>query len=153
MKIWYAKLSHEQKEFVWLAVIAIIGLIATTPLFFIDVPANYSYFFGWLLGSVAELIGFASIVFFGNAMVKASQNPESKAGPLAALTGILRLAFYAGVLVISAICTFRKEWFGGFDAFNFWTCFGGLLPLNVVMIVFHLVHKDAGSSGFSGASK
>lgn len=142
----------------WLLVIAVVGVIATLPLCFVNIPAGYSYLGGWLLGSTAEMIGYASILWMGGAMISGAQNEQTgTTKALAPLTAMLRFLFYAAVLVISAICTFRSQWLNGFDWFNFWTCFGALIPMNVVVLVFHLVHKDnhasSSKSDFEGESK
>lgn len=153
MKKWYSSLNIEKKEIFWLVVVALLGLVATTPLFFIDIPHNYSYFFGWLLGSIAEVFGFLTIVFMGNSMEESAKAGNSKSGILAAFTGIFRFLFYAAVLVVAAICTYRSHWFNGFDAFNFWTCFGALVPMQFVLFIFHLLHKEDKPNNASGASK
>lgn len=158
MKNWYLGLSYGKKQMLWLLIIAIVGVIATLPFCFLDIPAGYSYLCGWLLGSVVEMFGYASILWMGGAMMASAQNEQTgTAKALAPLSATLRFLFYAAALIISGICTFRSEWFGGFNAFNFWTCFGALVPMNIVVLVFHLVHKEhptsSGSSGFEGESK
>lgn len=142
MKNWYRKLSLDGKQIFWLAIFAALGLIITAPICFLNIDRSYSYFFGWLLGSAAEIIGFCTILFMGTSFEEASKGGNAKGGAVAALFGIVRFFLYAVVLVVSAICTFRSQWFGGFDAFNFWTCFGGLVPMPFVLGFFHLFHKE-----------
>ena len=42
-------------------------------------------------------------------------------------------------LVISAICTFKSEWFGGFAGFNFFAVAISYLPLPLVVMVNHFI--------------
>ncbi len=50
----------------------------------------------------------------------------------------MRFLLYAAVLVLSALCTFRPDLLGGFDAFNFYAAFIALLPMPFVTMFSNL---------------
>ena len=56
----------------------------------------------------------------------------------------LRFVLFAAVLLVSAICTFRPDWFGGFDAFSFYTCFVAILPFPIVTWLMHYLEGKGG---------
>lgn len=133
--------SPEGKSLVILAFLTIVPFLAMLPLFFFHADDGYplgAYPLGWLLGSLAGLLAYWSMTFGARALLRKGDIP---AGSLALTLAFnfLRIFLYAAVLVVAGICTFRSDWFGGFDAFNFWTAFGGLIPLTVVSILTHFV--------------
>lgn len=133
--------SPEGKSLVILAFLTIVPFFAMLPLFFFHADDGYplgAYPLGWLLGSLAGLLAYWSMTFGARTLLRKGDIP---AGSLALTIAFnfLRIFLYAAVLVVAAICTFRSDWFGGFNAFNFWTAFGGLVQLTVVSILTHFV--------------
>ena len=65
----------------------------------------------------------------------------------------IRILIYAIVLVVSGICTFKSAWFGGFNAFNFYTTAAGLLPMLAVIFLtqFFAIKKENSAPQGSGA--
>jgi len=129
----YLKLKEQEKILVWLLIFGVIGFVGLCPVFFFYQAKGYSYPLGWLLGTIAEIIGWWSIMKMGDALLPESGDPKDRRNPI--LFVVLRFAIYFAVLVIAAICTFKSEWFGGFDAFNFWTTFVALLPAQIITLV------------------
>ena len=129
----YLKLNEQQKVFFWLLVIGGIGFIGLCPLFFFYNSKGYSYPLGWLIGTAAELIGWWSIMKMGDALLPESGDPKDSRNVI--LYVVIRFAAYIAALVIAAICTFRSDWFGGFDGFNFWTAFVALIPAQIIALV------------------
>lgn len=129
----YLKLKEQEKILVWLLIFGVIGFVGLCPVFFFYQAKGYSYPLGWLLGTIAEIIGWWSIMKMGDALLPESGDPKDRRNPI--LFVVLRFAIYFVVLVIAAICTFKSEWFGGFDAFSFWTTFVALLPAQIITLV------------------
>lgn len=135
----YVRLSQEKKAVFWLLLIALVGFLLQTPLFFFYDLKGYSYPLGWLLGSAVEIVSYLSILRFSRAV--SPQEGSSRGALSVALSSILRFLLYGIVLVISAFCTFHSDWLGGFDAFNFFTSFGGLFPLPFVLLALGFLKK------------
>jgi len=135
----YIGLSQNQKALFWLILIAIIGTLVQIPLFFFYEAKGFSYPLGWILGSLTEIICYISILKFTAAMMP--KGDDTKGIGLVAVSSLLRFAAYALVLTISAICTFKSEWFSGFNAFNFFTTFAGLFPLPFVLLTLGFFKK------------
>lgn len=129
------------KTFRTLLAIAVFGFLLLAPLFLLhDEKGSYGvYPLGWLLGSVAELLGFLSM----KAMVS-SLGKDGKGVLSVYLGASLRFVLFAAVLLVSAICTFRPDWFGGFDAFSFYTCFAAILPFPIVTWLMHYLEGRGG---------
>jgi len=125
-----------------MAILAVVIFLISLPLFFLSDIKGYSYPLGWLLGSGAEILAFLSIVYFSKAMF-GQGGSHTITTLLSILAGSLRIILYAAVLVLSAVCTFDPAWIGGFDAFNFFATFLGLLPMPLIVMISHLAasHK------------
>jgi hypothetical protein len=153
MAKWFVKLSPNRKALFIMSVIALVVFIGLCPLFFIHNYENYPYVaypLGWLLGSAAELIAFVTLVRFSDSLFKDKDATHATSSMLAMGSAGLRIFLYAVVLVVSGICTFKSEWFGGFNAFNFYTTAAGLLPmLGVVFFTqfFELKHQSSAPQG------
>ena len=133
----YLKLNDNQKTIFWLAVIGAGVFVGLCPLFFFYEIQGFSYPLGWLLGTVAEILSFWTIIKMSEAVIPTEANTNPK--PLKIIFYIaLRFIIYIIVLTIAAICTFKPDWFGGFNMFNFWTTFVGLLPVQVYLFIRHL---------------
>ena len=122
----FSRLSSEKKTLVILLALSLGVFLCLSPLFFLSL---YQYPLGWLLGSLIACVCYYSI-FKGNQYLLSL---DGKKGAAAAAIGLyfLRFALMAVGLILAAVCTFKKEWFGGFDAFNLWTVFAGYLLLFV----------------------
>lgn len=129
----YLKFNEQQKIMFWLIVIGIIGFVGLCPIFFFYEAKGYSYPLGWLLGTIAEIIGWWSIMKMGDALLPESGDAKDSRNVL--LYVVIRFAAYIAALVVAAICTFRAEWFNGFDGFNFWMAFGAVIPAQVIALI------------------
>lgn len=132
----YVKLNRDKKAFFWLVVLAVVVYLALMPLYFFGLEKGYQYPNGWLFGSLIELFAYFTLIKTTNAVTK---DPVNKKLSLIVLMSLLRPLLYVVVLAISGICTFKSEWFGGFDMFSFWTSFAALLPMPVVVLVTHFI--------------
>ncbi len=144
MMNFYTKLNDDKKVFFWLSILAVVVFLALSPLYFFGLDKGYQYPNGWLLGSAIELFAYFSLLKFSDLVTK--ENGNKKTG-LIILSSLLRPFLYIVVLVVSGICTFKPEWFGGFDAFSFWTVIASILPMSAVVLIVHFVTaKKSGSS-------
>ncbi len=136
---WYCNRSEEGHVYFWMSVLALFVFLFLCPLFFFYDIEGYSYPLGWLLGSLFSFFSYWSMCFQG----KSLQRRDAKKGSLAFTLLCLGLRFlgYAAVLFVSAICSFKKEWFGGFDAFNFYTSAASLLPLPFLLLLLAYLQK------------
>ena len=137
----YLKLNEHQKSLFWLLVIGVVAFIGMCPFFFFYEDKGYSYPMGWLLGTAAELLSFYTIIKMSEALLPTEENPNPSAARVIIFVA-LRFLIYIAVLVIAAICTWT-DWFGGFDMFNFWMTFVGLLPIQVLLVIRGLKSKRA----------
>lgn len=141
-----------------MGIIAVLGFAGLSPLFFIHGAESNSYPYGayplgWLLGSVAELLAFLTLMRFSDSLFAQKDPAHSLTSALAVGSAGLRILLYAAVLVVSGICTFKSEWFGGFNAFNFYTTAAGLLPMLAVVLItqfFELKHSSSAPQGSEG---
>lgn len=137
MAKWYLKLNANQKALFILAMIGLIGFALMLPLFFFHLENNYplgALPLGWLLGSAAELFS-AYLLFHFAGTILDSKNDSGKTIVQSIGAYGLRFALYAVVLLLSAVCTFAPGWFGGFNAFNFFSCAMALLPMLFVILL------------------
>lgn len=143
----WLKWDENQKSLAILVLIAIVGFCVQIPLFLIHDNDGFSYGaypLGWLLGSLIEIIAFISM----DLMVKALGRVSDKTSGTFLILGsfVVRFLLYIVGLIISAICTFVPEIWGGFSGFNFFTCFAALLPFPVVTWIFHYLSTKKGKS-------
>lgn len=135
---WYLNLDTNRKTLFWIAAVGIAGFLLQTPLFFFRSADGYpggAYALGWLLGSVISVISFYTMILMSNALLSSSTKGYTMGLSLG--SAFLRILLYGAALVVSAICTFRAEWFSGFNAFNFYTTFGAMLPFPFVTLFFY----------------
>ena len=139
MLTFYQKLDNDKKIFFWLSLIGLVVYLALMPLYFFGVDRGYQWPNGWLLGSLVELISYLTLLLMTNSLAK-------KAGEknviVVILNSLLRPFLYVVVLAIAAICSFRSEWFGGFDMFGFWAVFASLMPMPIALVIVHFVRKN-----------
>jgi uncharacterized membrane protein len=126
MAKWFQKLPMNRKALFIMAMVALVVFFGLCPLFFFHL---WAYPLGWLLGSTAELLAYLSLMYFSDSLFKKNDAQRSLSATMAAGSAGLRILLYAVVLVVAGICTFKPEWFHGFDAFNFYTTAAGLLPM------------------------
>lgn len=136
----YLKLNDNQKTIFWLAIIGAVVFVGLCPLFFFYEIKGFTYPMGWLLGTLAEILSFWTIVKMSEAVIPEDANTDPKAFKIIFYIA-LRFIIYIAVLTIAAICTFKPDWFGGFNMFNFWTTFVGLLPIQIYLFVSRLKSK------------
>jgi hypothetical protein len=138
MAKWFVTLSEEKKTYFILVAIAILGFAFLSPLFFFRLG---SWPLGWLFGSVIEIICYFTIVRFSDTIF--AEKSKTSAVVVAVALNCLRIFLYLAGLFLGAICTFRSEWFGGWNAINFWAVFLSYMPLQVVLIVRSLLQLRA----------
>jgi hypothetical protein len=130
---WFAKLTLNQKCLFFMGALALVVFAFLCPLFFFHSEINYpmgAYPLGWLLGSVAEILAFLTLMYMSDGLFAQKEIPLIPSPSTLAMGAPgFRFVLYAAVLLVSAICTFKSEWFGGFNAFNFYTTAAGLLPM------------------------
>lgn len=139
MMNFYSKLQRETKIFFWLAILALVVYLALMPLYFFGLDKGYQYPNGWLLGSIVSLFAYFTLIKMSNAL---TMENSKRSTPLVVLSSFLRPLLYVLVLGVSGVCTFKPEWFGGFDMFSFWTSFAALLPMPAVILIGHLINAN-----------
>lgn len=139
MKRFYLGLNRDQKGFFWLVTVSVVVFLALMPLYFFGLEKGYQYPNGWWFGSLVEWLAYFTLIYFTNRLTE--QKDTGHTG-LLILNLLVRPLCYLFVLSISAICTFRSSWFGGFDMFGFWTAFAALLPMPVVILCTHWMKKE-----------
>ncbi|MCH3908910.1 MAG: hypothetical protein LKF75_04895 [Bacilli bacterium] len=137
MAQWYMKLNVQKKALFLMAMVALGGFLIMIPLFFLTTDSGYplgSLPLGWLLGSVIELLAYSTIIMMSNAITASQNKTTGMAAGLALGSHFVRFILYLAGLLISAICTFKSEWFGGFNAFSFYTCAAAYLPMLFIVL-------------------
>jgi predicted ABC-type exoprotein transport system permease subunit len=133
----FVKMKSEEKDFFILLAIAIIVFLCLTPLFFLS---KGSWPLGWLLGSAVSLFAYWSIIKFTSSILS-SDNTKKASTIFGVVAGGARIFLYAAALIVSAICTFKSQWFGGFSAFNFFSTFIAFMPMPLVLIISNLIRN------------
>lgn len=136
--IWYSRQKEEGRNLFWLGVISLFVFLCLTPLFFFYDIQGYSYPIGWLLASLFNLFAYLSFLFQGKTL---SPEGGKSSLPIALSLMFLRFIGYAALLVVSAICTFKNELFGGFAAFNFFTVIAALIAMPFILLILNFVTK------------
>jgi hypothetical protein len=150
---WFAKLTLNQKCLFFMGALALVVFAFLCPLFFFHSENNYplgAYPLGWLLGSGAEILAFLTLMYMSDTLFAQKDPNHMITSTLALASSSLRFVLYAAVLLVSGICTFKSEWFGGFNAFNFYTTAAGLLPMLFVVLFttfFNLKHNGSAPQG------
>ena len=141
MKNWFKKLTSNAKSLFFLACFDLFVFICFVPFAFFNTESGYwlgSLMLGWLLGCFAQILGYISIIF--TSKVLGNINGTSTLGTLFGGGGFfIRYILYAGVLAISAISTFKPEWFGGFNCLNFFTCFSSIVVLSFFLMIYKII--------------
>jgi hypothetical protein len=130
----YSKLSENGKNVFILVAIALLGLVVLAPFFFFQ---NVGLGFGWILGSGIEILCYLSILW-GAKIITDAQTKHPGTIALAALFSILRLALYAGGLVLGAYYTYKLKT----NWLNVWTVFVAYLPLGFVLAITALINNN-----------
>jgi len=133
----YMALNERGKTLFWLVAIAVLGFFCLSPLFFLYSIRGFSYPLGWLIGSLAGILSYLSISKQGNAL------SPSSSGSVLLVIGLmaLRILLSAAVLVVSAICTFKSDLWGGFDAFSFYTAAAAVVLMPIVVLIVAKLKK------------
>src|SRR5574344_454352 len=106
----FVAMSPEQKDFAILVAFYVVVLILLTPLSFLRYGAIQ---FGWALGGAVSVFSYWSISKVPS-WLSPSKTPLGISGR-SVLYMSLRMFLYIAVLLVSALCTFMPEWFGGFS--------------------------------------
>ena len=85
-----------------LCCISVIGALVGVGFIFLD---NIGVLFGWLLGSVVNMVAYVTIAKGSARLLTPSTEP--KQGYFALVGAVLRLFLYAGVLLLSGFCSFK----------------------------------------------
>lgn len=138
MAKWYVKLDRDHKTLFWIGMFAFAVLVGLTPLFLLHGFNGVSYPLGWLLGSVAGLLAVLSVFRLPKSVFSYGDSSKN-----VVLLWLFRIILYVFVLAISALCTFKSAWLGGYSAFNFYTAFLGLFAPFCILGIFRFVssHK------------
>ena len=128
---WYRSLNKLQTELFWIGLVDFVVFVALIPFFTLG---YLSLSLGWLLGSLISICSHLTMNFSAKVILK---DASGKAGGamFSILFFFLRMFLWAVGLVISGICTFKSEWFNGWDLLNFWTCFAAYFPGTIVLII------------------
>lgn len=141
MMQWYKKLTSNKKCLLLLGVFDAFVFVCLIPFAFFSMDNGYwlgTLMLGWLLGSIAQLIAYVTIVFTSKMLT--TPNGTSATGTLMGAGGFfIRYFLYAAVLALSAICTFKSEWLLGFDKFNVFTCGAALVVLSFFVMIFKVI--------------
>lgn len=135
MTTWYLYLKERDRTLFILGIFSLFIFLCLVPLFFFYEIQGYSYPLGWLLGSIFSLIAYYSIDYQSKAL-----GNNGKMSLVLLLNG-LRTLGYLLILLLGAICTFKKELFGGFDAFSFYTCAASLITMPFILLILSFCKK------------
>lgn len=133
---WFNKLSREKKDFFILAFIELFVFLCLLPLMFFDAG---SWPLGWLVGGVATLLNYYLLVRFSAAIFDSNNGTKNSATILGLCSSFLRYFIFAALIVLSAICTFKSEWLGGFSAFNVFAVALSYFPLPILILTSHFL--------------
>ena len=126
---WYNNASEPKKNIFLLGIVTAIGFAATFIFFFMNNPGVP---LGWLFGSAIEIVCYITIVK-GTTFLLDPNKLNRKRGFLAPLFMVLRLALYAGGLVLGAFCTYKWGTMAC-SYLNFWAVFAGYMPLPILLV-------------------
>ncbi len=126
----FMALSEEKKTLAVLLAISLAVFACLCPFFFLSLG---QYPIGWITGSLIACVCYLSM-YKGNEFLL-SMDGKKGAAAYSVLLYFSRFLLMGAGLVVAAVCTYKSEWFGGFDAFNFWTVFAGYLLLFVLVPV------------------
>lgn len=140
----YLSLPKSKRELVWIGLIDLIVFIILVPFFTIGL---LKLSLGWLIGSIVAIVSHLMMNYSAKTILS-DVNQSKKSGTLLAMVFFFaRILLWAIVLVISGICTFKSEWFNGFDLFYFWTTFGAYFPATIVLLVSNMRRRVSNSEG------
>lgn len=134
---WYLKLDEKKRNLFWLSLVYLALFVCLCPLFLIYGIKGYSYPLGLLLGGLVSIFAYFSIAYQGEFLSKA----EGKGTLFVLLFMFLRIALYAAVGVLSALCTFKSELLGGFDAFSFYTAAAAMVLMPIIVLILGAISK------------
>lgn len=132
---WYLNLKERDRTLFILGMFSLFIFLCLVPLFFFYEIQGYSYPLGWILGSIFSLLAYYSIDYQSKAL-----GNNGKMSLVLLLNGARTLG-YLLILLLGAICTFKKEWFGGFDAFSFYTSAASLIPMPFILLILSFSKK------------
>lgn len=124
MAKFYVNLSEKGKNLFLLIAITVVVFLALCPFFFFSNPGVP---LGWLVGSAIEVACFF-LLYLGTSVL-VEHPTKMSAGGFSVLFFFLRMALFAGGLVIAGFCTFKwkNNWL------NIWSVAAAYLPLTGVM--------------------
>lgn len=131
----FALLPAAKKDLFILIAFYVLVLILLTPLDFLRLG---SVQFGWAVGGVVSVFAYWSILKVPS-LLSPSKTPLGVSGK-SMLYMTLRMFLYIVVLLLSAICTFKPEWFGGWSGLSFWGVMAALLPMPFFLIITSINH-------------
>lgn len=137
MAKWYSKLSEKGRNLFWLSIVYLAIFLCLCPLFLYYDIKGYSYPLGVLLGGAFSVFAYFSIVYQSDMLSKG----EGKGTLLVLLFMFGRILGYAAIAVVAGICTFKSEYFGGFDAFNFYSAAGAMVFMPIMVLILGAISK------------
>lgn len=136
---WYSSMDKLAKECFWIGVVDLAVFAILVPFFLLG---YLSLSLGWLLGSAISLISHLTMNFAATSIVREAQSTKKVGTLLGVLFFMLRMILWAAGLIIAAICTYKAEWFGGWNGFNFWTTFAAYLPATVILVISNIRSRN-----------
>ncbi len=110
----YLSWDITRKELFWISIIDGIVFVILMPFFAIG---WLKLSLGWLIGSIASIGSFILIN-----LPSKKEWDEKKAKIIhIVLTYVVPIALLVILLIVSGICTFKSDWFSGFDLFSVYT--------------------------------
>ena len=102
---------------------------------------------GWLLGAVLSLV--SNLTMHRSSSLIFNSQTSGKAGGILIAVGFssLRFLLWIAGLTVAAICTFKVDWFNGFDLFYFWTTLAAYAIGMTVTIVFSVIERKGSADG------
>jgi hypothetical protein len=131
---WFVRLSAEKKDLFILSVFYVFVFLCLTPCFFLK---HSEWPWGWLLGSAVSVFSYWSISQMPGMLL--NRDPSAKKSVKAVVFALLRFALLASALFIGAICTFRSEWFNGWNLINFFAVMLSYIPMPILLVVSSLI--------------
>ncbi len=133
---WLSSLSSENKDFFFLAVIELFVFLCLLPLMFVGAG---SWTLGWLAGGAVTLFNYFMLIRFSSSILDPENGDKKSATFFALAASFLRYALFGGLLLLSAICTYKSEWLNGFSAFNLFAVALSYLPLPIMLMCSNLL--------------
>lgn len=98
----YKSWDDFHKNMFLLGIVTLVGALISVAFIFLD---NIGVLLGWLLGSAVNFFAYVTMHVGSKRLLTPGADPKS--GYFTLLWAVLRLALYAGALLLSGFCTFK----------------------------------------------